>query len=744
MRELPDCICLANLDGYLLWLNEEWEAVLGYTKEELMSQPFLSFVHPPDVPETLKEMKTLNEGQAAVKFVNRYVHKDGHLVHLSWTSKANSDGTIFAVAHDVSEELSVRKQAESRASLLDMVEDVGGIGTWRVDLVESQIYWSRQVFAIHGVTPETYRPNLEENILFYHPADRSKVEAAMAESLSTREDFEFVLRLIRADGQLRWVESRGRPEFGPDGPTAIAGVFRDVTEQRNYEQSLRDASERALDASRAKSQFLANMSHEVRTPMNGVLGMAELLAGTTLDEEQREFVDHIQSSGQALVAVLNDILDLSKIEAGQIALEETSFSVERIAHDVAITLSSQAEQKGIVLHLDVEPSLPRTFLGDPLRFRQVLLNLSSNAVKFTERGAVEIQIAHVNSILRVTVLDTGIGIPPERQRAVFQPFAQADDSTTRRFGGTGLGLTICQQIIELSGGRISLQSAVGVGTTVTLELPYAVVDAAPLVTAADTKQSCIVISAIERQRVIVERLLRAAGHEVGCSEPNVEHTSCLLTADGPKVVIVDVDQLTEELAAQLRQDAHVILGICPQFATRESIGFDVDGLIRRPIHREALLSAALQQKPYRHGSAPTSLHPIDDARHTSLRILLAEDNPVNTKVTLRMLKKLGHTVLHAENGAAAVQAWEQGEFDLVLMDVHMPELDGFEATRRIRELERDRVDATTIVALTANAMKGDKERCLRAGMDAYLAKPLNAADLRALLSRLEHQRAAKA
>lgn len=732
------------MDGYLLWLNDEWEAVLGYSKQELMSQPFLNFVYPPDVPGTLEEMKALNDGQAAVKFINRYVHKEGHLVHLSWTSKANSDGTIFAVAHDVTEDLGIRKQAELRASLLDMVEDVGGIGTWRVDIQKGQIYWSPRVFAIHGVAPENYVPNLEANIRFYHPDDRPKVEAAIEESFRTREDFAFVLRLVRADGQERWVESRGRPEFGADGPTAITGVFRDVTEQRHYEQSLRDAREKALDASRAKSQFLANMSHEVRTPMNGVLGMAELLAGTNLAEEQREFVEHIQSSGQALIAILNDILDLSKIEAGQIDLEETSFSVERIAHDVALTLASQAEQKGIALFLDVDPKLPRTFLGDPLRFRQVLLNLTSNAIKFTERGSVEIQVELWRGVLRVRVEDTGIGIPPERQQAVFQPFAQADDSTTRRFGGTGLGLTICQQIIELAGGQVRLESEVGVGTSVTIDLPLEVLDETPLLIPSAQPRSCVVISLLARRRAIVERLLRAAGHQVNCSEADVESTSCLLTSQGPKVVIVDVEQLTERLALQLRRDAHVIVGLCPQLETRESIGVDVDVLIRTPVHREALLAAVEQRKQFHQSLAPSpsqrdaAVNSI--APSIALHILLAEDNPVNTKVALRMLEKLGHTVLHAENGAAAIAAWEKEEFDLVLMDVHMPELDGFEATRRIRELEKERPKATTIVALTANAMKGDEERCMRAGMDAYLAKPLNHADLRALLARLQRKR----
>ena len=464
---------------------------------------------------------------------------------------------------------------------------------------------------------------------------RQIIHCDRAEGSATTYELEIVTR----DGRRVSVEVSARTIHREGKPEGVQCNARDITERKRAEAEMKKAKEAAEAASRAKSEFLANMSHEIRTPMNGIIGMAQLLLDTPVNPEQREYLGMVGASANSLMAIINDILDFSKIEAGKVELENVEFSLRECVAEIVKGLSFQARQKGLKLKCLFEPKVPELLVGDPVRLRQVLVNLIGNAIKFTEQGEVavrvgaELQTAR-EALLCFSVQDTGIGIPLEKQGVIFEPFRQADGSTTRSFGGTGLGLTISSKLVEMLGGRVWVESALGKGSTFQFTVRFGI--AKPSLKAAE----------------VVRR----------------------------------------------------------SYATLPSGS-------RMPSEPHGSLS----------GSSP------------GLRILVAEDNPTNQKVITRILEKRGHRVVIVVNGREALAAIESAGpngYDLAIMDVQMPEMDGLEATALLRESEKGTGAHLPIIAVTAHAMKGDRELCLAAGMDDYISKPLRAQDLTGALDAL--------
>jgi two-component system, sensor histidine kinase and response regulator len=531
------------------------------------------------------------------------------------------------------------------------------------------------------------------------------------------------------------------------------------TLQRNIEE-LTAAKELALSASKAKSQFLANMSHEIRTPMNGILGMAELLLGTPLEEKQKRFASSVRRSGEALLSILNDILDFSKIEAGKLDLEEVAFAPREVISEVIELLAEGARRKGIALSALVDPDCPALLVGDPVRLRQVLMNLVGNAIKFTHQGAVAISLSlqeesAAGAAILVRVSDTGIGISDEVQAKIFEGFSQADNSTTRKYGGTGLGLTIAKQLIELMGGRIGLDSRLNVGTTfwfsIALRRPSGAVPAA-LPPAILAGFRILIVDDNSTNLSILHRELNSRGIPADSADGAGTALDLLRSARSAQapyaLALLDMDmpgmngiQLARAIKSDpaLRQTRLMMLSSLGDLCDKESAEHaGIECYLRKPVAPARIFSAieSLLAPLAREGVCPQPGVP-GPAPALAADILLVEDNPVNQDVAVAMLESAGCNVVVANNGVEALDALEQRIFDLILMDCQMPVMDGYMATREIRAREQNRggdAAPAKIIAITAHAMQRELEACLNCGMDDVLCKPFNQGQL---LQKLE-------
>jgi signal transduction histidine kinase/CheY-like chemotaxis protein len=522
---------------------------------------------------------------------------------------------------------------------------------------------------------------------------------------------------------------------------------------REQAEQLAVARDAAVESTRIKSEFLANMSHEIRTPMNGIIGMTGVLFDTPLTPDQQEIAGTVRQSAESLLAIINDILDYSKIEAGKLAIEVVDFELDHVIGEVMDLVGTRSREKGLELFADLPPEVPVGLRGDPGRMRQILLNLLGNAIKFTDRGEVGVHVtcrseSDSNAVLRVGVRDTGIGIPVERQAAVFDSFTQADGSTTRRYGGTGLGLTITRQLVELMGGRIWLESESGRGSTFWFELTFDKQGATP-----GTSQTLpfhlwglhlLVIDDNATTCAIIEKRLRSWGFRVESVSSGLEgltRTQAAAVSDPFALVLLDLRlpnmdgfQIAHAIHTRCGQPSLPLVLLTSSAVRSRDQEFRDAGFaawLSKPVHPAQLFDTLLgvlngtnsaPGDPRRHPEHLTSEEELPAL--PPLRVLVAEDNSVNQKVALRVLSKLGVKADAVANGLEALEALERVPYDVVLMDVQMPEMDGFEATAELRRRELGTDRHTIVVAMTAHAMSGDRERCLAAGMDDYLTKPI--------------------
>jgi signal transduction histidine kinase/DNA-binding response OmpR family regulator len=652
--------------------------------------------------------------------------------------------------HQIAQEHALRER-------LSMATQCAGIGFWEMDLVANKFLWADNPVQSIGLDEGAFGSlDLETFAQRVVPEDRTLLPDSIKRSLKDgTHRFELRYRVTPPGREMAHIHTFGSVITGVNGrPIRALGVSWDVTRNVAAAEALRRI-EAAEAASAAKSSFLINMSHEIRTPMNAVIGMTTLLLDTPLNEVQREYTETIRSSGGALLGIIDDILDFSKIEAGKLELESIEMDVRALIEEVGVILAPQAAAKGIELIVDVDDALATPVCGDPTRLRQCLLNLAGNAVKFTARGQIVIkarpgEAQNGRQLIRFDVCDTGIGIGEQAIKTLFQPFVQADSSTTRQFGGTGLGLSIVRQLAEIMGGNVSVTSDLGHGSTFSLCIPLRMLELvpAPVRTNIITPQHMLVVDDNATTRQVITARLTAANHRVTVVHAGAEALLLLQQAaalgNAFDVVLYDatlVDLSGPQFALLLQQDSalrntRLVLLAAPGNPDQCASPLPGVSSLSKPVRTRELLECAAGTSPARSpitDSSNLACIEVDTPRFAG-KVLLVEDNAVNQKVARRILERLGCVVHIANDGLAGVEAFTAQPFDLVLMDLQMPVLDGISATRRIRALTTGQ--QVPIVALTANATDAESKRCHAVGMNAFLTKPIDVAQLRSTLAQL--------
>ena len=668
---------------------------------------------------------------------------------------------------DITERKTIELRFQSLTERLQLATEAAQVGIWDHDLVQKRIVWDNRMHELFGVSPAEFDGSYQAWRDRVHPQDQARLEIEGAEARNGGKPFNTSYRIIRPDGEEREIRACAHVQRDAAGRAVrMVGVNWDVTAERRAQseivrardqaerlnRQLEDALERAnrlaqeaAAATVAKSEFLANMSHEIRTPLNAVIGMSGLLLGSDLSKEQREFAETIRSSGDGLLGLLNDILDYSKIESGRLDLEKRSFDLRDCVESALDMLAGRAAEKGIDLLSAIDAGVPEAICGDDTRLRQVMVNLLSNAVKFTSHGEVFLSVAVVgrttdDARLRFSVHDSGMGIPADRMDRLFKSFSQVDASTTRQFGGTGLGLAICKRIVELMGGRIWVESTTGTGSVFCFEItvtPVAVakprmLDHSPVLAG---RRILIVDDNATSCRVLCQQFI-SWGATPRAVSSGAEALVVLGQEPAFNLALIDADMpgtTGPEVVAAIRRNRSAmrlpIAMLTRRGRPRVADELAVAAFISKPIKIKALFDVCVEV--LNGGRAHRPAPPVEGAslgHEHPLRILLAEDNPVNQRVALLMLQRLGYRADLAANGREALEAVQRQRYDLVLMDVQMPEVDGLQAARKIRERFDDE-HRPRIVAMTANASITDREDCFAAGMDDFLTKPVRSADL---------------
>ena len=884
-RVSVDLLCIASFDGYFKRVNPAWQTVLGYSEQELLAEPFMSFVHPDDVAATVAQSRKLAAGTVALGFENRYRCRDGTYRWLMWqVAPLPERGMLYAVASDITERKAAELASAQLAAIVDSSVDAI-IGAGLDGVVTS---WNHGAERMFGYPPEQI---IGRPIRLLSPPEHEEQDEKLARAARGEIVAPYEATRVRSDGVAIEVALTKSPVQGPDGSvvgvaliarditdtkrsadalraiiesasdafisidsngavtewnhraetlfgrrraevigrdladlvipdrtkeahrTGVANAFRgggagildrtrqitamardgvefpaeitvwpvsasggdqfsafvrDVSQRQQFERDLAEARDRALEASRLKSEFMAMMSHEIRTPMNGVIGLTGLLLRGELNDTARGHAQRIRSAGKALLTVLNDILDFSKIEAGALVIDDSPASLKAIVEEVLELVAESARSKGLELIGHCDPMLPDVVRGDPVRIRQILLNFAVNAVKFTERGEVFIHVRRHPDVsasgpaaivdVRLEVTDTGIGIAPEHIVRMFDAFAQADSSTTRRFGGTGLGLAICRELAEAMGGEIGVHSRPGAGSVFWCRLPLR---QGPTVSHADTTalkglRLLAVDDNATSRRVLAEQscawgMLPTA---VASAGEAIDH---LRAADAHRrpfdVLITDLHMPDRDglyLAAQINDDPGipalpVVVMSEENLAMPEEAAHDsgIVAVLTKPIQQSQLydclvdIATAGRTPPPRlpPATTPAPAPPVADGP----RLLLAEDNETNQIVAVGFLEELGYRVDVAGDGAQALDMLGKHRYQAVIMDCQMPAVDGYQAATEIRRREREHAGVVPrhlpIIAMTAAAFKDDRERCYAAGMDDYLTKPFEAEDLATAIHR---------
>jgi PAS domain S-box-containing protein len=772
-------IYIYDLDGRYMLINKQLERLVHKSADEVIGKTTYDVMDKRIAEKLVKNNKTVIESRSQIAVEEILLGDDGsQRFYLSnkfpLLNDKNIPYAIGGISTDITEIKHIQDLMIENKDRLDLALRSAQAGTWSWDVINDIFTWDDYIYQLFGLKPESMVLRYSAILNMIHPDDRDSVNEGIQKNLQSGNEYESEFRIIYPNKEIRYLREQGKVYRNYRGdPIRLTGVCYDVTLHKKAEEELRHAKETAEKmaveaeaANHAKSAFLAAMSHEIRTPLNGVLGMTELLLDTKLNADQRESVETIRVSGEALLSVINDILDFSKIESDRMELENTDFNLYALIQSTVDIISAQIQRKGIALGVFIEPDVPEWVVGDFPRLRQVMTNLLGNAAKFTDKGEISIKVKVINRQLKgedcevtlmVEVIDTGIGITPEVRERLFQPFSQGDVSISRKYGGTGLGLVISKRLVEMMGGTIDVESFQGRGTKFWLTISLLESKSAASkkeysfpVDYRDKRILCVDDNAINRD--IIKHHAKNWGLRCDVAINAAEGLSMMrkAMAENDPYALVLTDHLMPgmsgfemvEIMRRLKEIAKTPVIMLSSLGTaismEEARQYDISAVISKPLHTIQLYKSFIDVFTGVEGTGE-QVWEIEqghnDPKKNNVRILLAEDNPINQLVALKILSRKGYHADTVGNGQEAVQAIKNSNYDLVFMDCQMPELDGYSATEQIRKHENTSGKHTVIIAMTAHALKGDKEKCLEVGMDDYLTKPIDINSLNAMIEK---------
>lgn len=744
INEIQGLIFTHDLSGNLLMVNDNGPKEIGFAREEMLKMTLFDLIpqkYHHEVNLYLREIarKKKTEGFMTIR------HKEGQ--DIMWTFSSviadNKPENPFVICNsiNITQPFLFEEMVKEKTNKTEQVNKVARLGKWELDLINRELFWSDITRQIFEVGPG-FQPTPEDEALFYETTSAGKRLRAQHSAIQNGESWDLELRLFTAKGNDIWIRSIGVPEFDQSKCLKIRGIIQDITEIKKMEASLTSAKEDAELANRAKSEFLAIMSHEIRTPLNGIIGFTDLLTKTQLNETQQQYLSIVSQSGNALLNTINDILDFSKIEAGKLEMNWSKFNLYEMAEESADVIKYQVQSKGLEMLLNIPSDLPKYIWADEVRMKQILINLLGNAVKFTEKGEIELKVEALTDpeladiTYRFSVRDTGVGIHPNKKLKIFDAFSQEDASTTKKYGGTGLGLTISNKLLGLMGSKLQVDSIPGKGSIFYFDIKLqSETGEEAEVQNFDTVKKALIVDDNRNNRLIIHKMLALKKIESIEAESGAAAIQRIESGEKFDVILMDyhmpgIDGLEtigkiRELQKQINQDQPIIL---LHSSSDESIinaceKLQVHHRLLKPIKLKAMYNTLRQLASKRLDNQKNTIHEADKI-DDEIDVLIAEDNAVNMLLAKTIIKRIApnSSIQEAKNGLEALEIYKKHNIDIILMDIQMPEMNGYEATKKIRSVSHR--PHTPIIALTAGNVKGEKEKCFAAGMDDFISKPV--------------------